>query len=720
MPTAAPAPAYEHRRPAKRLRTEPAAAPAARRPHPLAIRPLGNALGLPASETTGRRAAGLGVLSRVSDEVLVEILPRIAQFSGRVSHPSDPATGAAVCLARLGQTSRVCAVVTAQSRLWKELFAWAAAVTPGHHTNPHDGPSRSLLRAWLGSWRASYVGQFVLASDAGAIDRCLLRHRREAAAAAAVAAAAAEQQESDPAAVPHPSWHYYSDQLYEPYNLSTLSFARWFPYVSEYTEGRRAGPFRSKQMQRRLAHTPVARVTMLETQAGGTPGARGEGVTASTAMAAADFFRAYCLTNTPAVIDASGVQDPSGAGPNGEYACMTWTLDKLADEFSTGADGKQALYAAESFSCTLPVYRDYARSCGAFDRVFTDDDDQQPQPAAGTPWWDPRSVADESPMYLFDATFADHPQARRDWRVPAYLGQVPAGVLSPPGTDQQQQQDDDGDAARRETKADLFRLLGGYRPDFRWIIAGPRRSGSGWHKDPNMTSAWNTVLGGSKLWLMLPPECPPPGVYVTADEAEVTAPLSLAEWVHGFYDETKRLHGPRSMGGDGRLLEAVCARGETVYVPSGWWHAVINLDECVALTQNFVSAGPVLASVLRFMATRWDQLSGFKGCEDHDGVDGADVVPTPTGTHEGEGPEKWSAPTVFDQFCARLRAFDPDMLEAALREPKAAGARGAHAAGGRSGAVHVHRHTPAAAVEDERPGTALASLVADEELEMPW
>lgn len=95
-----------------------------------------------------------------------------------------------------------------------------------------------------------------------------------------------------------------------------------------------------------------------------------------------------------------------------------------------------------------------------------------------------------------------------------------------------------------------------------------------WHKDPNATSAWNAVLSGSKYWLFLPPHVTPPGVYVSADEAEVTAPLSIAEWAIDFLEQTRTLHGPE---GDGLLQEGRCEAGDAVYVPAGWWHLVVNV-----------------------------------------------------------------------------------------------------------------------------------------------
>jgi len=193
-----------------------------------------------------------------------------------------------------------------------------------------------------------------------------------------------------------------------------------------------------------------------------------------------------------------------------------------------------------------------------------------------------KNSADESPLYLFDKRFAEkmgitvgHTSDAKYWR-PECFG------------------------------PDLFEVLGDERPAHRWLIIGPRRSGSTFHKDPNATSAWNAVIQGAKYWIMFPPDVQVPGVYVSNDSSEVTSPLSIAEWLLEFHAEARQLP---------ECLEGICKAGEILHVPSGWWHLVVNLDHGIALTQNFVPKSPSLhhlAEVLCFLRDKPDQVTGFK------------------------------------------------------------------------------------------------------------
>ncbi|XVF55927.1 hypothetical protein PTKIN_Ptkin06aG0075100 [Pterospermum kingtungense] len=141
-------------------------------------------------------------------------------------------------------------------------------------------------------------------------------------------------------------------------------------------------------------------------------------------------------------------------------------------------------------------------------------------------------------------------------------------------------------------REDLFSVLGNERPDYRWIISGPAGSGSSFHIDPNSTSAWNAVIKGSKKWVLFPPDVVPPGVHPSPDGAEVACPVSIIEWFMNFYGSTKNWKK--------RPIECICKAGEVIFVPNGWWHLVINLEESIAITQNYVSRRNLL-NVLDFL-----------------------------------------------------------------------------------------------------------------------
>lgn len=183
---------------------------------------------------------------------------------------------------------------------------------------------------------------------------------------------------------------------------------------------------------------------------------------------------------------------------------------------------------------------------------------------------------DESPLYLFDRSFVQK-MGLNVGENGAY--QIPECFAE-----------------------DLFTLLGEHRPDHAWLIVGPRRSGSTFHKDPNATSAWNAVIRGSKYWIMFPNSITPPGVYVSEDQSEVTSPLSIAEWLLTFHEEARQTPG---------CIEGICGAGEVLHVPSGWWHLVVNLQSAIAITQNFVPRSHLLSAV-NFLRHKPDQVSGFR------------------------------------------------------------------------------------------------------------
>ncbi|KAF1781662.1 JmjC domain [Phytophthora cactorum] len=186
-----------------------------------------------------------------------------------------------------------------------------------------------------------------------------------------------------------------------------------------------------------------------------------------------------------------------------------------------------------------------------------------------------RTLLDDQPLFVFDKEFAAKvPQLAKDYTVPEYF------------------------------QEDYFALLGEEkRPDYRWLIIGPKKSGSSFHIDPNATNAWNGVIRGSKKWIMFPPGQVPPGIHPSEDGSEVSAPVSLMEWFVTFYKDVQML--PAHL----KPLEGICREGETMFVPHGWWHTVLNIDESVAMTQNFVSSSNV-KSVLEFLTDKPEQVSG--------------------------------------------------------------------------------------------------------------
>ncbi|KAH9592987.1 Cupin-like domain 8 [Trypanosoma melophagium] len=224
--------------------------------------------------------------------------------------------------------------------------------------------------------------------------------------------------------------------------------------------------------------------------------------------------------------------------------------------------------------------------------------------------WYAIEQSDERPIYMFDAEFGTSMAAESLYTVPEHFG-----------------------------RDDYFKVLGKERPKYRWIIAGPKRGGSSFHVDPNYTSAWNANLTGRKRWILFPPGCTPAGVFPSEDMSQVTTPVSLTEWLLNHYDAT--VEKWRDVG-----YECICEPGDIMFIPCGWWHFVINLEDSVAITQNYVSECN-LPSVMKFISTMKSSISGID--EDADNT-------------TGEMVEKRQA-NFADEFATAMRLSFPDLMQ---------------------------------------------------------
>eukprot|EP00884_Botryococcus_braunii_P007167 jgi/Botrbrau1/16451/Bobra.0142s0047.1 len=112
-------------------------------------------------------------------------------------------------------------------------------------------------------------------------------------------------------------------------------------------------------------------------------------------------------------------------------------------------------------------------------------------------------------------------------------------------------------------------------PDYRFLYAGPGGTSTPIHCDVLHSFAWSANVCGRKCWLLIPPS----QTHLLYDRFGQRMAKTLADnpfmypWLR-FVTPFEILQGPT----------------DAVFVPAGWRHWVMNLEDCVSINTNFINA----------------------------------------------------------------------------------------------------------------------------------
>ena len=130
------------------------------------------------------------------------------------------------------------------------------------------------------------------------------------------------------------------------------------------------------------------------------------------------------------------------------------------------------------------------------------------------------------------------------------------------------------------------------RPPFRWVLIGTKGSGTPLHVDPVYTSAWVTLMEGMKRWVMIKPQGRAKsnssfGGLTPAKPKECASNLSAWEFFAQYHPTLAS--SKQQCWSHEDAVEILQRPGETVFVPAGWRHCVVNLTDTVAVTHNYAA-----------------------------------------------------------------------------------------------------------------------------------
>ncbi|XP_015600506.1 jmjC domain-containing protein 4 [Cephus cinctus] len=119
--------------------------------------------------------------------------------------------------------------------------------------------------------------------------------------------------------------------------------------------------------------------------------------------------------------------------------------------------------------------------------------------------------------------------------------------------------------------------------DYKFVYMGPKGSGTAFHMDVFGSYSWSANIVGKKLWHIFPPgeETRLPnadGYFLYDSSTDEEDTLSRIP--------TYQKHDLSSI----KRYEIIQEAGEIVFIPSGWYHQVWNLEDTISLSHNWINS----------------------------------------------------------------------------------------------------------------------------------
>ncbi|CAG2103891.1 unnamed protein product, partial [Medioppia subpectinata] len=122
--------------------------------------------------------------------------------------------------------------------------------------------------------------------------------------------------------------------------------------------------------------------------------------------------------------------------------------------------------------------------------------------------------------------------------------------------------------------------------DFRFVYMGPKHSSTPLHVDVFGSFSWSANVCGAKKWLIIPP----------GNESRIKS-LNNDEMPHSFHSIDNSWTHLRAMNG----YEVIQKRGEIIFIPSGYIHEVVNIEDTISINHNWFNGTNILVIVSNLM-----------------------------------------------------------------------------------------------------------------------